>query len=318
VSAILPFPERPSDLTKLRISIVQYLNTAPLVWGFTRGPLQGKYDLSFTVPSLCAEALRKGDTDVAIIPAIEYQRIDDLVILPGLAIASKGRVRSLLILSKTPIESARRIALDASSRSTQALTKILCHHHWKVTSQFLQMSPDPSAMLQRADAALLIGDPALRVSVAIDSVTSYEGARRGLSGEQIFPAASAGIDCAETVHIYDVVEEWRKLTSLPAVLAVWAARPAVVTADLVADFQSSLAFGLQHLEQITRQGTADLNLPEADLRRYLTENIDYALDDENLQGLLCFFHLSAALNLTASPKPIQLAAQPQLPVAKST
>ena len=113
------------SVSKLRISVVQYLNTAPLVRGFTHGRLQGKYDLSFTVPSQCAEALRSGAADVAIIPAIEYQRIPGLVVLPDLSIASKERVRSLLIVSKVPIREARRIALDRSSRSTQALTRIL-------------------------------------------------------------------------------------------------------------------------------------------------------------------------------------------------
>src|SRR5260370_42022693 len=117
-------------MDKLRISVVQYLNTAPLVRGFTHGPLQGKYDLSFTVPALCAEALRTGAADVAIIPAIEYQRIPNLVILPDLSIASKERVRSLLVVSKPPIRQAKRIALDRSSRSTQALTKILCAKRW--------------------------------------------------------------------------------------------------------------------------------------------------------------------------------------------
>src|SRR5436190_1364773 len=110
---------------KLRISIVQYLNTAPLVRGFTHGPLQGKYDLSFTVPSQCADSLRTNAADIAIIPAIEVQRIPNLVILPDLSIASKERVRSLLVISKTSIREARRIALDSSSRSTQALVKIL-------------------------------------------------------------------------------------------------------------------------------------------------------------------------------------------------
>src|ERR1700733_14186602 len=108
-------------MRKLRISIVEYLNTAPLVWGFTDGPLAGKYDLSFTVPSQCAEALRRGDVDVAIIPAIEYQRMENVIALPGMAVAAKGEVRSLLVVSKKPIEMAQRIALDTSSRSTAAL-----------------------------------------------------------------------------------------------------------------------------------------------------------------------------------------------------
>src|SRR5689334_18955464 len=125
-------------MSKLRISVVQYLNTAPLVRGFTHGPLQGKYDLSFTVPSLCAEALRSRAADVAIIPAIEYQRIPALVVLPDLSIASKERVRSLLLVSKIPIRQVRRIALDSSSRSTQALTRILCEDRWNITPECSQ------------------------------------------------------------------------------------------------------------------------------------------------------------------------------------
>src|SRR5580704_3107061 len=103
---------RLSKLQKLRISIVQYLNTAPLVWGFTHGPLRGKYELSFTVPSQCAEDLRTGAADIAIIPAIEYARIPDLDILPGVSIASKNAVRSLLLVCKQPASSLRSIALD--------------------------------------------------------------------------------------------------------------------------------------------------------------------------------------------------------------
>src|SRR5882762_6374053 len=129
---------RAPSVRKLRISIVQYLNTAPLVWGFTNGPLQGKYDLSFTVPSQCSEDLRSGRADIAIIPAIEYQRIDDLVILPDMAIASKRQVRSLLIVSKGPIERVKRFALDRSSRSTQALTRILCAEKWKIAPEFFE------------------------------------------------------------------------------------------------------------------------------------------------------------------------------------
>src|SRR5215813_6429909 len=123
-------------MASLRISIVRYLNTAPLVRGFTHGPLAGKYNLSFTVPSECAEALRSGAADVAIIPAIEYQRIPGLAILPDLSIASKRSVRSLLLITKRPIAEVRSIALDRSSRSTQALTRILCAEHWKIAPEF--------------------------------------------------------------------------------------------------------------------------------------------------------------------------------------
>jgi chorismate dehydratase len=296
---------------KLSISIVQYLNTAPLVRGFTHGPLQGKYDLSFTVPSQCAEELRIGAADIAIIPAIEYQRIDALTILPNLSIASKRRVRSLLLVSKVPIRQARSIALDSSSRSTQALTKILCAQHWKISPAFGEAKPDLFAMLQETDAALLIGDPALRFSIAIEN-----DAHRGSDCEQICPAARAGIAGADAgnLHIYDIVEEWRRLTDLPAVLAVWAVRQDAVSLsalpEIVSDFQSSLAFGLNHLTEISREASANLNLPEPDLRAYLEENIDYTLDTENLQGLQHFFALSSAAKITGPLKPITLADHP--------
>src|ERR1700757_1498958 len=158
----------PVPVTKLRISIVQYLNTAPLVWGFTNGPLRGKYVLSFTVPSQCAEQLRTGQADVAIIPAIEYARIPDLEILPDLSIASKKLVRSLLLISKSPIGQFKSVALDASSRSTQAMTRILCAEHWKIAPEFIEMPPNLETMLKKAGAALLIGDPALRLSLTME------------------------------------------------------------------------------------------------------------------------------------------------------
>src|ERR1700723_3430658 len=155
-------------MTKLRISIVEFLNTAQLVWGFTDGPLAGKYDLSFTLPSLCAEALRRGDADIAIIPAIEYQRMENVVVLPGMGVAAKGEVRSILVVAKKPIEMAKRIALDTSSRSSAALVRILARERWRIDPEFVEASPDAGEMLQNADAALVIGDPALRISLKME------------------------------------------------------------------------------------------------------------------------------------------------------
>ena len=292
-------------MNPVRISIVEYLNTAPLVRGFTHGPLRGKYDLSFTVPSQCAEALRSGAVDVAIIPAIEYQRIPDLVILPNLSIASKKSVRSLLLVSKKPIQAVTRVALDRSSRSTQALTRILCEKLWRIQPEFFEAPPDLPAMLEHADAALLIGDPALRLAIAC-----APGARRDPQGDLVSIASLAGLSGDAAVYIYDIVEKWRAMTSLPAVLAVWAARREALTPQLVRDFQDSLAFGLQHVDAIASEAAAEMNLPAADLRRYLLENIDYHLDEENLQGLTRYYQLSAELGLIPRITPVVLAAEP--------
>lgn len=288
-------------MNKLRISVVQYLNTAPLVRGFTHGPLQGKYDLSFTVPSQCAEALRSGVADIAIIPAIEYQRIPNLVILPGLAIASKERVRSLLILSKTPIRQARRIALDRSSRSTQALTRILCDARWLISPEFSEAEPELAAMLQTNDAALLIGDPALRLALAAEQhVTPSRDGAWLCSGAQL------GLPQIPSLHIYDVVHEWWQLTERPAVLAVWAVRQEAATPELAVDFSSSLAFGLAHLPEICAEASRELQLPEKELSLYLRTNIDYSLDAENRKGLELYFHHAARLGLIPQAKPLSI------------
>ena len=290
-------------MTKLRISIVQYLNTAPLVWGFTNGPLQGKYDLSFTVPSQCAEDLRLGRADVAIVPAIEYQRIPGLAVLPDMAIASKNQVRSLLIVAKKPIEQVETFALDSSSRSTQVLTRILCAEKWRIAPQFSQALPDLSEMLQEADAVLIIGDPALRLSLGIEK-ESWPGS----PGQTICQAATLGITSSELLYVYDVVGEWRALTGLPAVLAVWAARRELAAAGLTADFLASRDFGLSHLGEISYEASQDLELPQRPLESYLRNNIDYSLDAENRRGLELYFESAAKLGLAPQANAIQWAA----------
>jgi len=287
----------------VRISIVEYLNTAPLVRGFTHGPLHGKYALSFTVPSQCAEALRSGAVDVAIIPAIECQRIPDLVVLPNLSIASKKSVRSLLLVSKKPIQEVTRVALDRSSRSTQALTRILCEKLWHIKPEFFEAAPNLPAMLQQADAALLIGDPALRLAIACAHAAHLDA-----SGDLISPASLAGLNEGGSVYIYDIVEKWRAMTNLPAVLAVWAARRAAVTPELVQDFQDSLAFGLEHVDAIAAEAAEEMKLPVGDLRRYLLENIDYHLDEENMRGLTRYYDFASELGLIPKVNAIALAA----------
>ena len=290
-------------MTKLRISIVQYLNTAPLVWGFTNGPLRGKYDLSFTVPSRCAEQLRTGQADVAIIPAIEYQRIDDLVILPDMAIASKKQVKSLLIIAKKPIEQVKSFALDGSSRSTQTLTQILCVEKWKIAPEFFEAPPDLGAMLQQADAALLIGDPALRISVGIE-----RDSRPGPEGQTLCQAATLGIRNSELLYVYDVVSEWRSLTGLPAVLAIWAARRDIAAPEVTADFLASRDFGLSRIAEISFNAARELELPERTLESYLRQNIDFSLDAENRRGLESYFDHAEKLGLIPQVKPLEWAA----------
>jgi chorismate dehydratase len=291
-------------LKKLRISVVEFLNTAPLVWGFTDGPLSGKYDLSFAVPSLCAEALRSGKADMGIIPAIEYQRMDGMVALPGMAIASKREVRSLLVVAKKPIELAKRIALDTSSRSTVALVRMLAAEHWKILPEFVDAAPEPSEMLRTADAALVIGDPALTISLKMDALADNTP-----SGEQCCQGDPDDMPVPgfETLFVYDVVHQWREMTGKPSVLAIWVGRREVVTPEVIADFLASKKYGQEHVREIAEAASIKLDMSPRALERYLTENINFDLDEENLSGLRLYFEKAAAAGLIPRARPIEFA-----------
>jgi chorismate dehydratase len=299
--------------SKLRISIVEFLNTAPLVWGFAEGPLAGKYDLSFTVPSQCADALRTGEVDVAIIPAIEYQRMENVVALPGMAIAARGPVRSLLVVAKKPIQMAKRIALDTSSRATAALVRILSKEHWRISPKFVDAEPDAAEMLKEADAALIIGDPALRIALKMDAL-----AGKLPSGEQCCQGDPSNMPVPgfELLFVYDVAHQWREMTGKPCVLAIWAGRREAITPEVVADFQASKRYGSEHIRDIAEAASIKLDLPPRALEIYLTDNIHFDLDEENLAGLRLYFKKAAAMGLISGDRPVEFAGAPTLPVAR--
>ena len=294
---------------KLRISIVEFLNTAPLVWGFTDGPLAGKYDLSFAVPSQCAEDLRAGRADVGIIPSIEYQRMEDVVALPGMAIASKQEVRSLLVVSKVPVEMAKSFALDTNSRSTVGLTRILSRRHWNIDPEFIDMPPDPDKMLARADAALVIGDPALRLRLKVDALQSKIPSGEDCcccTGEDAQPVKGV-----ETLFVYDMAQQWREMTGLPAVLAIWVARRGTITPEMAEDFQASREYGLSHIGDIAEGAALKLELPPRELERYMTDNIDFSLDDENLAGLRRYYEECALARLIPRARELEFLEAPR-------
>ena len=306
-------------MTKLRISVVEFLNTAPLVWGFTDGPLQGRYDLSFTVPSLCAEALRSGQVDVAIIPAIEYQRMDGMVVLPEMAVAAKGEVRSILVLAKKPIEQAKRIALDTNSRSSVALTRLLCGGLWRIAPEFIDAAPDPAAMLAEADAALVNGDPALRIRLKVDAhLAKAPGTKGCCDSELASDQSEIPVPGVDTLFVYDVADQWRRMTGKPCVLAIWVGRRDLITPDVVADFLASKEYGLARIGEIAEAASLKLDLPPRDLESYLRDNIDFSLDAANLEGLELYFRQSAAAGLIPRAKPIEFAAVPQRQVAQGS
>ena len=257
----------------LRVAAVSYLNSVPLIWGLAHGPYRSQFSITNMLPSRCADALREGAADAGIIPSIEYQRIGGLKIIPGLSVSSSGPVRSVLLISKVPVEQIRTAALDTSSRTSACLVQILMAKHYGISPKVEPHAPDLQAMLSRCDAAMMIGDPAL----ASD-----------------FPG----------LIVRDLADDWRELTGLPFVFAVWAIRPAAAGDGLTEKFQESAAYALGHLEEIIPEEQARTGLPAELIRSYLTENIDFTLGERNLAGLRRFYELAAELELIPANKAI--------------
>ncbi len=264
-------------MRRLRISAISYLNTAPLMWDFEHGDAGSAFDISYTVPSQCAAELRDGTADIGIVPAVAYVTIPDLTALPGVAIASRRAVRSILLVSKVPLEGIRTVALDTCSLTSVALTKVLFAKWWGGGRTFAPMAPDLEQMLQRHDAGLLIGDPAL------------------------------GVDRTRYLT-YDLAEEWIRLTGKPFVFAFWAVRQAALREaspllDLPVIFQESRDHGLQpqSLDQIAREWARKVGLSEAAVKTYLTENIHYHLDTACLEGLQLFYRYAEECGVLTRP-----------------
>lgn len=248
-------------MTTPRVSVVQYLNTVPLVWGMLHGEQQGKYDLLFSTPASCAEAVRKKHVEVGIIPSIEYQRLDRAQILSGVSVASKNEVKSVLLLSKVPVEKVQNVAVDNTSRTSAALLRILLLKFYRRTVNVMPSSPKPVEMLKRAEAALVIGDPAL----------TYDG---------------------EVPEVYDLAAEWRKFTGLPMVFALWVGHEDANLSRFRKDFEDSRDFGAAHIDEIAAEHAPKLHMMPSAVKTYLSENINYSLDEENREGLRLFYKLA--------------------------
>jgi chorismate dehydratase len=261
-------------MVPLRISAISFLNTAPLMWDFEHGDAARDFVIEYTIPSACAAALAANQADIGIIPAVTYAEIPGLVILPNIAIAAKDFVRSILLVSKKPIEQVGTVATDTSSRTSVALLQVLFAKFFGGPRQLTPHAPQLDLMLHSHDAALLIGDAALEITV----------------GKEYF--------------VYDLAHLWHERTGQPFVFAFWAVRLDSLDRtprdlDLVKVFQQSRDHGLEpaNLRVIAQQWSSKRKLSEADILTYLTENVHYYLDRPNHAGLQLFLRYSQEIGL---------------------
>ncbi len=213
-------------------------------------------------PARCADLLAHGQVEAALVPVIEYQRIPELRVVPGVCVGSHSKVRSVVLISKyKDLKSVRSVALDASSRTSQALVKIIfkeflhCEPEWKTCSS------DAQGMLERNDAALLIGDPAMKIP-------------------------------PDDFHVYDLASLWREFTNTGFVFAMWMARADTVEAISAVDFAGARDEGLEQLEKIVSKCENDVPLSREEIREYLIDNITFQVDESLEQGMRLYFELA--------------------------
>ena len=264
---------------RLRIAAIAFLNPAPLMWDFEHPPLADelarRYRIDRMTPAECATRLASGQAEIGLVPIAALAVSPELRILPGCTIASKGRVRSLLLVHRAsqPLSALQSVAADTASRTTIAYARILFQKWGNAGIRFLPLAADLDAMLERADAAILIGDPAL---LALEEQHN----RMERTGEEL---------------VYrDLAAEWKTLTGLPFVSAVWAiawSRP--LEESIAEDFIRSRDHGLANIDALVAEWATRLPISESTIRSYLTGNIHYVLDEECVEGMRGFFRMAA-------------------------
>ncbi|HZR24417.1 MAG TPA: menaquinone biosynthesis protein [Vicinamibacterales bacterium] len=259
-------------MNTVRVGAVGYLNARPLVYGLDRYP---RFDVRYDVPSECARLLHAHETDIGLIPSIEYLRGGPYRIVPDLAIASSGPVASVAIFTTKPIADVTSIAMDTSSRTSVALTRVLCAKHFKINPTFESRGPDLDDMLAHADAALIIGDNAL------------------------FQQPAANSQPLEKIDLGDV---WTRFTGLPFVYAFWAGRAGALAADDVEALQHARNEGEQRPEQLAREFLEGMPERWDTGGRYLRHNIKYHLGEDERAGLETFYRYAAEVGVVPSAK----------------
>ncbi len=255
---------------RLRVASVAYFNSKPLIAGLDRDPAIG---LSLAVPAKLIDGLREGRTDVALLPVIDYQRLDGLVVLPAGGIGCDGPTLTVRIFSRVPIVRIESLACDVESHTSVALAQVILKEQYG-------LRPELTA-LDRATAPptlLLIGD-----KVVCDEPVGYP-------------------------YQLDLGQAWKRLTGLPFVFAVWTARIGVDLGDLPQRLQRAKEQGLADVDRLVATYALPTGWPADVARRYLTEYLTYDIGPRQLEAIIRFHTLAAKLELIDSPpRPLRIA-----------
>ena len=279
-------------MAKNKISIVKYLNAMPLAWGILEGPQRDSFEPLLSTPAECADQLAKGSVDIGLIPSIEFQRIKGSRIVPGPAVASLYQVRSVILVSVVPLWKVKTVACDSGSRTSVALTKIIFDEYYQIRPDFLPAEPNLANMLAHNDAALLIGDNALKFM--------EENDRPNIESQK--PIVRSG---SEPLEVFDLAERWRFLTGLPFVFAFWAVRDGFKDTGIVDTLKSSRDFGVSSIPDIAQKYSDSLQIKKEFIQAYLEKNVHYYMDQTCLEALRLFYEKAARVGAIKSVRGLQ-------------
>src|ERR1043165_3908338 len=261
--------------TPFRLAASSYLNSAPLIWSFLNGSKRGQVDFIEAVPARCAELLAQAEVEAALVPVIEYQRIADGALVPDVCVGSQKEVLSVVLVSKDrELEHVRTVALDESSRTSATLVKVIFREFLDHEPAWTVRSPNLEEMLERNDAALIIGDPGM-----------------------VFPRTG--------LKVWDMASLWRKYTGLGFVFAMWMIGDDAIEKARAVDFAAARDEGVAHVEDIVESYKDKIPMLVSELRKYLTENIVYHVDDSMRRGLQLYYELAFKHQLIEQMKPLR-------------
>jgi chorismate dehydratase len=271
---------------------VKYLNSVPLAWGILQGPQASLFETVLHTPAECADQLRDSKVDIGLIPSIEFQRISKTKIIAGPVVACRHRVRSVLLISTKPLYDVKTVAVDTGSRTSAVLARIVFSEFFHTRPDFQPVAPDLAAMLKQCDAAVLIGDAALKFM--------EEHERPDAEKQKAFLK-----DGPEPLEVFDLAERWKFLTGLPFVFAFWAARPGFRDEAVADALRQSREFGVQNIPEIAKRFSAELSLKEEFLREYLTQNVHYYMDEACVEGLRQFYEMAAQVGAIKTARSVE-------------
>ena len=279
-------------MAKPKISIVKYLNAVPLAWGILEGPQRDVFDSVLSTPAACADQLAHGGVDIGLIPSIEFQRIKGCRIVPGPAVAATHRVRSVILVSVVPLWKVKTVACDRGSRTSVALARIIFSDFYHTRPDFRPAEPNITNMLAQSDAALLIGDNALKF------METHE--RPNIELQK--PLVRLG---SEPVQVFDLAERWRFLTGLPFVFAFWAVREGFEDGTVVDVLKQSRDFGTANIPTIAAKYSEQLQIKKEFVQEYLERNVHYYMDQACLEALELFYKKAAHVGALTSVRELQ-------------